>query len=327
MTMKTTNATIVKSTSVPRKSPRRNCSGDTSHLRQSPCGITALTSGITRSATIALTILPNAPPMTTATARSTTLPLLMNSLNSFSTFMARTVPEAGAAQTGKLRKAEYCRAPAMKGFLLGLVVAGVGFGGYYYWKEFIIAPASNRWRWWTRARRRRRRARRRRSAGAARCASPATRPPGRRRARAGPGRRRRRGGRARAVKLSAADLKLVSQGDDLSRPDVVHLGDATDDSGSRELTQDDIDAKLPRQGGGDPRLHLAGAARRGHLRPGPRDGEVPHPAHGQRARRARRGARDPAEGRDLRLHQGRRRRHPVPALERQPGVSYPFSLT
>src|SRR4029079_18607268 len=46
------------------------------------------------------------------------------------------------------------------------------------------------------------------------------------------------------VKLSPADLKLVSQGDDLSRPDVVHMGDATDDTGSRELTQDDIDAKF-----------------------------------------------------------------------------------
>jgi hypothetical protein len=47
-----------------------------------------------------------------------------------------------------------------------------------------------------------------------------------------------------AVKLSPADLKLVSQGDDLSRPDVIHLGDATDDSGSRELSQDDIDLRF-----------------------------------------------------------------------------------
>ena len=46
------------------------------------------------------------------------------------------------------------------------------------------------------------------------------------------------------VKLSPADLKLVSQGDDLSRPDVVHLGDATDDRGSRELNQDDIDQRF-----------------------------------------------------------------------------------
>ena len=46
------------------------------------------------------------------------------------------------------------------------------------------------------------------------------------------------------IKLSASDLKLVSQGDDLSRPDVVRLGDATDDSGSHELSQDEIDARF-----------------------------------------------------------------------------------
>jgi hypothetical protein len=46
------------------------------------------------------------------------------------------------------------------------------------------------------------------------------------------------------IKLSPADLKLVSQGDDLTRPDVVHMGDATDDSGSRELNQDDIDLRF-----------------------------------------------------------------------------------
>jgi hypothetical protein len=45
------------------------------------------------------------------------------------------------------------------------------------------------------------------------------------------------------VKLSAADLKMVGQGDDLSRPDVVHL-DMSDDSGSHELSQDDIDARF-----------------------------------------------------------------------------------
>ncbi|HEY4395903.1 MAG TPA: AgmX/PglI C-terminal domain-containing protein [Polyangia bacterium] len=46
------------------------------------------------------------------------------------------------------------------------------------------------------------------------------------------------------VNLSPADLKLVSQGDDLSRPDVIRMGDATDDSGSRELNQDDIDLRF-----------------------------------------------------------------------------------
>ena len=29
----------------------------------------------------------------------------------------------------------------MKGFLLGLVVAGLAFGGYYYWKQFMHPPA------------------------------------------------------------------------------------------------------------------------------------------------------------------------------------------
>jgi hypothetical protein len=46
------------------------------------------------------------------------------------------------------------------------------------------------------------------------------------------------------VKLSPADVKPVSQGDDLSRPDVIHMGDATDDSGSHELSQDDIDLRF-----------------------------------------------------------------------------------
>src|SRR4029077_15413636 len=53
-----------------------------------------------------------------------------------------------------------------------------------------------------------------------------------------------RGPEREPVKLSPADLKLISQGDDLSRPDVVHMGDATDDTGTRELSQDDIDAKF-----------------------------------------------------------------------------------
>jgi len=46
------------------------------------------------------------------------------------------------------------------------------------------------------------------------------------------------------IKLSAGDLKLVSQGDDLSRPDVIHLGAATDDSGGHELSQDEIDGRF-----------------------------------------------------------------------------------
>jgi hypothetical protein len=128
----------------------------------------------------------------------------------------------------------------MKGFLLGLVVAALTFGGYVYWKEkhrpsgsAAVAtpepppPAAHE-------------RKRRRHHGAARIARSET--PG------GAGSGRPSGpasdGEPEPVKLSAADLKIVAQGDDLSRPDVIHLGDATDDSGSRELGQDDIDARF-----------------------------------------------------------------------------------
>src|SRR6185369_43100 len=125
----------------------------------------------------------------------------------------------------------------MKGFLLGLFVAGLGFGAYMYWKQRMApaapavaadagAPAKE-------AREKRKRRRRgatrlaRLESGDGRVAAPPPLDP-----------------EPEPINLSPADLKLVSQGDDLSRPDVIHMGDATDDSGSRELTQDDIDAKF-----------------------------------------------------------------------------------
>ncbi|HZL17691.1 MAG TPA: AgmX/PglI C-terminal domain-containing protein [Polyangia bacterium] len=130
----------------------------------------------------------------------------------------------------------------MKGFLLGLVVAALAFGGYVYWKEGqrpstpakVAADAGAPVK---EARERKKR----RHRGATRLA------------RAENGGATSAGPRASApvaesepepVKLSSADLKLVSQGDNLSRPDVIHLGDATDESGSRELTQEDIDARF-----------------------------------------------------------------------------------
>jgi hypothetical protein len=126
----------------------------------------------------------------------------------------------------------------MKGFLLGLVVAGIAFGGYYYWKELRHAPAKpvaavDAGALPKEAREKKKKRRR----GAVRVAHDE-----------GAGQAAGHGPATEAepepIKLSSADLKLVSQGDDLSRPDVIHLGDATDDSGSRELTQDDIDAKF-----------------------------------------------------------------------------------
>jgi len=133
----------------------------------------------------------------------------------------------------------------MKGFLLGVIVAGLGFGAYTYWKQRLSPAVTG-------------------PAAAADAGPPA------REAREKKKRRRRgamrlgrsseplaAGGEERAapqpapsielepepVKLSAADLKLVGQGDDLGRPDVVHL-DMSDDSGTHELTQDEIDARF-----------------------------------------------------------------------------------
>jgi hypothetical protein len=131
----------------------------------------------------------------------------------------------------------------MKGFLLGLVVAGLGFAGYYYLKPYLRPPAGPVATVDAGvAAKEPREKKKKRRRGAVRVAHNEG---------AGP---TAGGGRAPApppivdepepIKLSSADLKLVSQGDDLSRPDVVRLGDATDDSGSRELTQDDIDAKF-----------------------------------------------------------------------------------
>jgi hypothetical protein len=129
----------------------------------------------------------------------------------------------------------------MKGFLLGLVVAALGFGGYMYWKQRMAprpvapaaadagAPAKE-----GRDKKRRRHhgatrlARADAPAGAVGAGAPAAPP---------------LDPEPEPVKLSAADLKLVSQGDDLSRPDVVHL-DMSDDSGTHELSQDEIDARF-----------------------------------------------------------------------------------
>ena len=45
------------------------------------------------------------------------------------------------------------------------------------------------------------------------------------------------------IKLSAADLRMVARGDDLSPPAVTHL-DMSSDDGAKELSQDEIDARF-----------------------------------------------------------------------------------
>jgi hypothetical protein len=130
----------------------------------------------------------------------------------------------------------------MKGFLLGLVVAAVGFGGYLFWKERLWAPPVVRAPSDAGAPAKEvREKKKKRRRGALRLARE-------------DGSGRSRGGQPIAapamevepepIKLSAADLKLVSQGDDLSRPDVIRMGDATDDSGTHELSQDEIDGRF-----------------------------------------------------------------------------------
>ena len=131
----------------------------------------------------------------------------------------------------------------MKGFLLGLIVAGLAFGGYYSWKEFMHPPAKPVGTadagTTSKEPREKKKKRRRGAVRVARNEAPGQPPsPGR------PPQPAPVEAEPEPIKLSSADLKLVSQGDDLSRPDVIHLGDATDDSGSRELSQDDIDARF-----------------------------------------------------------------------------------
>jgi hypothetical protein len=122
----------------------------------------------------------------------------------------------------------------MKGFLLGLLVAGIAFGGYLYWQHqkstqdtqvtkgadagppVVIKKPKKR------------------SRGAVRVAR-------------GPGEPQGAGEpENEPVRLSAADLRQVAQGDDLSTPDVLRL-DMSNDKELAELSQDQIDERFRSQ--------------------------------------------------------------------------------
>jgi hypothetical protein len=126
----------------------------------------------------------------------------------------------------------------MKGFLLGLLVAGLGLAGYLYVKQRVGAPPS----------------RLAASADAGVQVKPTREKKRRRRGaelvhtgRSGPAPDRSKAEppplAPEPVKLASSDLKLVAQGDDLSRPDVQRF-DMSDDSGTHELSQDDIDDRF-----------------------------------------------------------------------------------
>jgi hypothetical protein len=128
----------------------------------------------------------------------------------------------------------------MKGFILGLVVAALAFGGYLYWNHVQSSPdtqASVRADAGVTKRKKRRRGRGAQRVARARPDSsgrgPAERPPEPDYEEPEP----------EPIKLSAADLRSVSQGDDLGRPDVVRL-DMGNDNQLPELSQDDIDAQF-----------------------------------------------------------------------------------
>ena len=125
----------------------------------------------------------------------------------------------------------------MKGVVLGLLVAGLAVAGYLLWnarhapatKEIAVramadaGPAAGK-------------KKRRRARGAVRVAM--ANAPGER---ATPARLEPEPEpEPEPIKLSAADLRSVGQGDDLSRPDVVRL-DMSDGKETRELGQDEID--------------------------------------------------------------------------------------
>jgi hypothetical protein len=128
----------------------------------------------------------------------------------------------------------------MKGFLLGLLVAALAFGAYLY-SSGRRASHPDRAQVHGAAdggaptRKKRRRAR-----GAQRLAhggAPVDRP-----AHAEP----ESDPEPEPVRLSPADLKIVGQGDDLSRPDVIRM-DFADGKETRELTQEDIDTRFRAQ--------------------------------------------------------------------------------
>lgn len=136
----------------------------------------------------------------------------------------------------------------MKGFLLGLIVAALGFGGYTFWKQrggFFASHAPAVADAGAPVKEAKDKDKKKRRRGATRVAHledgvtpggrPAQPPP--------PPERGFADIEPDPIKLSAADLKLVAQGDDLSKPDVVRM-DLADESGSRELSQDEIDGRF-----------------------------------------------------------------------------------
>jgi hypothetical protein len=119
----------------------------------------------------------------------------------------------------------------MKGFLLGLLVAGLGIGGYFYWQHMQNTTAKPTLAAADAGAPTAVKKTRKRNRGAVRVA----RGPADSLASAEP--------ESEPVRLSAADLRPVAQGDDLSKPDVLRL-DMSNDKELPELSQDQIDERF-----------------------------------------------------------------------------------
>jgi hypothetical protein len=132
----------------------------------------------------------------------------------------------------------------MKGFVSGAIVATLLLGGYLYWKDVKdVPPKTSSADVGAGAKDNAKEKKKRKRRSAIRLA----------RVMEGGGDGQDRGRsyppapsmepEPEAIKLGASDLKLVSQGDDLSKPDVIRM-DMSDESGSHELSQDDIDGRF-----------------------------------------------------------------------------------
>ena len=119
----------------------------------------------------------------------------------------------------------------MKGFFLGLLVAALAVAGYLYWKRQNQPPAPAPQSAAASSAPAKKVAKKR-SRGAARVARAAAEGP----AEPDP----------EPIRLSAADLRNVAQGDDLSTPDVLRL-DMSNDKELPELSQDQIDERFRSQ--------------------------------------------------------------------------------
>jgi hypothetical protein len=116
----------------------------------------------------------------------------------------------------------------MKGFLLGLLIAGLGFGGYLYWQHQKSTSATF--------------AKTSTDAGAEAAGKKPKKHRAAYRMARGPGAETPEP-HGEPVRLSAADLRPVAQGDDLSTPDVLRL-DMSNDKELPELSQDQIDERF-----------------------------------------------------------------------------------